>query len=97
MNENLYKHNEAIRAIYNTLMNNDDFIKFGFNKVIIAFAHIDGRMISYHTNVLLNNKTNYEDYYKSVIDHIQLYFLESDTMLDSGMYTDVIPYYIIRV
>jgi hypothetical protein len=97
LNDNLYKHEEAIRAIYNTLMSNEDFIKFGFSKVIIAFANFEGRMISYHTNVLLSNDTSFEDYYNSVVNHIQIYFLESETIVDSGMYTDVIPYYIIRV
>ena len=41
-NNNLYEHNEAIKSIYNTLMNNEKFISFGNKKVIITSALIDG-------------------------------------------------------
>lgn len=89
-NNNLYEHNEAIKSIYNTLMNNKKFISFGQKKVIITSALIDGSEFSYHHNVLLSNNTTYLKYYNSVIDSVNKYF-------DEGYPVDVIPAFKIRV
>ena len=89
-NNNLYEHNDAIKSIYNTLMNNEKFISFGNKKVIITSALIDGSEFNYHQNVLLSNNTTYLRYYNSVIDSVNKYF-------DEGYPVDVIPAFKIRV
>ena len=89
-NNNLYEHNDVIKSIYNTLMNNEKFISFGNKKVIITSALIDGSEFNYHQNVLLSNNTTYLRYYNSVIDSVNKYF-------DEGYPVDVIPAFKIRV
>jgi hypothetical protein len=55
-------------------MNNDRFIKFGENKVIITSSVIHGSEYSFHHNVLITNKTTFEEYYNQVIDYIDSHY-----------------------
>jgi hypothetical protein len=59
----LLSHKAVLKAIYNTLMN-DDTIRmdknFGKYKVIIVSAIVDNEEFNYHHNVLLTNTTTFE-------------------------------------
>jgi len=52
-------------------MNNVDFIKFGYNKIIIARPVMNSNSTySFHHNILINNDTTFEEYYDSIKDII---------------------------
>jgi hypothetical protein len=75
-NESLKSHRDILFNIYIFLMNNDRFINFGFNKVIITSSVINGSEYSYHHNILITNKTTFNEYYNQVIDYIDLHYSE---------------------
>ena len=67
-NENLFK------GIYQTLMNNKEFIKLGYYKVIILSVTLsNNREYNLHSNTLITNLTTFEDYYKFVSNEIANY------------------------
>jgi hypothetical protein len=55
-------------------MNNERFIHFGFNKVIITSSVINHNEFSFHLNVLITNNTTFDEYYNQVIDYIDFYY-----------------------
>lgn len=73
-------------------MINDRFINLGFNKVIITSSVINSSEYSFHHNILLTNKTTFNEYYNQVIDYIDLHY-ESDNSY--GL--DVIPAFKVKV
>jgi hypothetical protein len=92
-------HNSALKSnrdvlfnLYTSLMNNDRFINFGFNKVIITSGVIHSSEYSFHHNVLLTNKTTFNEYYNQVIDYIDLHY-----DLDNNFGLDVIPAFKVKV
>ena len=62
----------TLRSIYNTLFKDEEFIKFGFHKVIIISAINGNQEYSYHHNILINNNTSFQDYYNKVKDYVNL-------------------------
>lgn len=61
-------------------MSNDEFLAFGNKKVIMLFSKLDnGSTITFHPNVFINNKTSFNDYYKSIENYIQVTY--DDTTL----------------
>jgi hypothetical protein len=71
-NHRLLPHKKALKAIHNKLMNNKEFLEFGFKKVIILFSKMeDGSEITFHPNVLITNNTSFNVYYKSIEKYIQ--------------------------
>jgi hypothetical protein len=67
INNNLLEGEELFKAIYETLMNNQDFIEFGFKKIIILSCTLEsGKEYNLHCNILLTNDTTFEDYYSYV-------------------------------
>lgn len=77
-NEMLKSNRDILFNIYTFLMNNDRFINFGSNKVIITSCVINGVEYSYHHNILLTNKTTFNDYFNQVIDYIDLHYIGDD-------------------
>jgi len=70
INNNLLEGEELFKAIYETLINNKDFIEFGFKKIIILSVTLEsGKEYNLHCNILLANDTTFEDYY---------YYVEKD-------------------
>jgi hypothetical protein len=74
INDKLLSHKDVLRAIYNTLMNDDTFIKFGKYKVMIVSAIVDDQEFNYHHNILITNNTTFEQYYEKVKDIIATHF-----------------------
>jgi len=89
-NSHLESHKSVLRGIFTTLMRNDQFKKFGNNKVIIVSAIINNEEFSFHHNVLINNLTTFSDYYEKVRDTIK-------TNYEKGYSTDIIPQFKVRV
>ena len=91
-NSSLKNHREVLFNLYTSLMNNDRFIKFGFNKVIITSAVILSSEYSFHHNVLITNNTAFDEYYNQVIDYIDLHYNSEDSY---GV--DIIPAFKVKV
>jgi hypothetical protein len=47
-------------------MNDETFINFGYNKIIIITAISDDLIFNFHTKVLINNDTSFKYYYLKV-------------------------------
>ena len=62
---------ELLRLVYNRLITDSSFRKFGEKKVIIinATTNLSGEE-GLHPNVLITNTTTFEDYYSRVINYI---------------------------
>jgi hypothetical protein len=73
-------------------MNNERFIHFGFNKVIITSSVINHNEYSFHLNVLITNNTTFDEYYNQVIDYIDLHY---DSENSYGI--EIIPAFKVKV
>ena len=62
---------DLLRLVYNRLITDSSFRKFGEKKVIIinATTNLSGEE-GLHPNVLITNTTTFEDYYSRVINYI---------------------------
>jgi hypothetical protein len=89
-NEDLVSVYESLKGIYNTLMNNKEFINFGEKKIIIVSALVNEAEFNYHHNVLINNNTTFEEYYNSVKDIINTHY-------EYGYPIDIIQNFKVRV
>jgi hypothetical protein len=73
-NNNLLEGEDLFKAIYESLMSNSDFIKFGFKKIIILSCTLEsGKEYNLHCNTLLTNDTSFEDYYSCVSEDLNNY------------------------
>ena len=93
-NSVLKSHREVLFNIYTSLMNNERFINFGFNKVIIISSVIHSSEYSFHHNILITNKTSFDEYYNQVIDYIDLHY-NSNSEDHYGV--DIIPAFKVKV
>jgi hypothetical protein len=91
-NNNLKNYKLLLESIYTSLMNNERFTNFGFNKVIITSSVVYNREYSFHHNVLINNNTTFEEYYEQVSEYIDTHY---DAENSYGI--DVIPVFRIKV
>ena len=71
-----FEGKKALKYLFNLLKRTDDFIKFGENKVIFIIAEFeDENQVSYHHNVLINNKTTFTKYWNQVKNHVTEKFI----------------------
>jgi hypothetical protein len=77
-NSHLKNSKEVLNNIFNILMNNERFLTFGFNKIIIITGIVNNNEYSFHHNVLINNNTTFEEYYKQVKDYIDQHYNENE-------------------
>ena len=56
----LLKHEDALKAIYSSLMNNTEFKDLLFSKVLITSIYINGLELNLHPNISINNNTGIE-------------------------------------
>jgi hypothetical protein len=74
INNNFLEGEVLFKGIYNTLMNNQDFITFGYHKIIILSVTIsNNREYNIHSNTLIANDTTFEDYYLFVSNELSNY------------------------
>ena len=90
VNKKLLESKLVLKFIFKLLMSNEQFINFGFKKVIIITAILNEGEFSYHSNVLINNKTKFNTYYNLVRDNIS-------TLYDHGYSIDAIQFFKVRV
>jgi hypothetical protein len=95
-NNKLKNSKDVLHGIYTSLMNNDRFINFGFNKIIIVSVIIHSQEYSFHHNVLINNNTTFEDYYNQVAEYIDIHY-DSDYVDGSAFGVDIIPGFKVKV
>jgi hypothetical protein len=88
----LKRNSVVLFNLYTSLMNNDRFINFGFNKVIITSSVINSSEYSFHHNILLTNNTTFDEYYNQVIDYIDTHY---DS--DNSYGVEVIPSFKVKV
>jgi hypothetical protein len=73
-NNNCLEGENLFKGIYETLINNEQFIKFGFNKIIILSVTLsNNREYNIHSNTLIANDTTFEDYYLFVSSELSNY------------------------
>lgn len=73
-NENLLSGEELFKGIYNTIRSNNEFIKFGFQKIIILSCILENSQeVNLHSNVLISNETSFIEYYNSIINDLISY------------------------
>ena len=93
-NVGLLNHKEALRSIYNNLMNNVDFTSFGKHKVVIITALVGDIEYNFHPNVYLSNNTRFEEYYDNVKRFVDKHY----TSASSHIYlNDIIPMFSVKV
>ena len=93
-NNKLLDNLDVLYPIFNTLINNETFINFGYNKIIFITAIIEEQIFSFHHNVLINNDTSFENYYNKVKDIIKNHY-ESEG--DSPSNLNNIPCFEIKI
>ena len=89
-NNHLLESYDALNFMYNKLMNMEDFLEFGETKVLMVLVIIEGKIHSFHHNVVINNNTTFEQYYSKVEEHIR-------TKFDDGYGIDILNTFIVRV
>jgi hypothetical protein len=74
VNNNLLEGDELFKGIYKTLMNNKDFLKFGFQKIIILSVVLaSDQEYNLHSNILINNNTTFKEYYSTISHELERY------------------------
>ena len=70
-NNNKYEGKHALNILFNTLKSSEDFVNFGYKKVIFVMGYYqDFGEKSYHHNVLINNDTTFDEYWDKVKDYV---------------------------
>ena len=61
----------ALQSLFNLLRQTDAFVDFCENKIIFVTAQYeDETEVSYHPNVLLNNKTTFDKYWNQIKNYV---------------------------
>lgn len=92
-NNYLLDTKQILKAIFQNLMNNSKFLKFGNNKIIFVKAVINHNL-SYmlHPNILLTNYTTFKEYYEEIKDNINTNYSDN-----SSYPSEMIPHFEILV
>ena len=62
---------EGVKAVYLYLLNDESYLSFGNNKVLITFVKAEKTVKTLHYNVAVKNTTAFEDFYSKVKDRIE--------------------------
>ena len=74
INEDLLEGKELFQGIYNTIISNDEFRGFGYQKIIILSCVLeDYKEVNLHSNVLIDNDTPFTDYYNEISNDLTSY------------------------
>ena len=75
INNNLLEGEQLFKGIYDTLINNKDFLNFGFKKImILSVTLITGQDHNLHSNILINNQTKFDEYYHLASEQLSNYY-----------------------
>jgi hypothetical protein len=92
VNNNLLDGEDLFRGIYQTIMNNSEFIAFGFQKIIILSVILSSnKEHNLHSNILVDNETTFDDYYSFVYNELDKY-----NTLQYGYHNEEIVRYVIK-
>lgn len=84
---------ELFKALYNSLTNNQEYLNFGFKKVIIISAILDTlQEFNLHSNILVDNLTSFEDYYLYISKELNNYY-----NLEYGYSSETIIRFVVKV
>jgi hypothetical protein len=74
VNNSLLEGEELFKGIYTTLMNNKDFLNFGFQKIIIlSVVLVSDSEHNLHSNILINNDTTFNEYHSTISHELDKY------------------------
>src|SRR5258705_1539046 len=74
VNNSLLEGEDLFKGIYNTLMNNKDFLNFGFQKIIIlSVVLLSDTEHNLHSNILITNDTTFEEYHSTISHELAKY------------------------
>jgi hypothetical protein len=73
-NDNLLEGKELFKGIYNTIMGCEEFINFGYQKIVILSCTLENyKECNLHSNILLDNDTPFNDYYNEISNELTGY------------------------
>ncbi len=73
-NLNLLEGESLFKAIFHTIMNNEEFKEFGYQKIIILSCTLDNfQEFNIHSNVLIDKDTPFNDYYNEISNDLNNY------------------------
>jgi hypothetical protein len=91
VNNNLLEGEELFKGIYTTLIENKDFLNFGYQKIIIlSVVLLSESEHNLHSNILINNDTPFEEYYSTICHELDKY-----NKLQYGYHNEVISRYVV--
>ena len=81
-NSNLLTGKEAMLTLYHTLSTNPNYIYFCEEKVIMTWGVLNYPQceFAYHHNVLVNNNTTFNEFWKEIGPHIQEKYIPSPSL-----------------
>lgn len=88
-NNHLLDSYTALQQIYQYLITDPTYLKFGTHKVIMIHAIDHDTEYSFHHNIGVKNSTTFEEYYSKVEDVISEHY-------DEGYSVDVVPIFKVR-
>ena len=73
-NDNLLEDEELFRSIYNTFTSIDEYKNFGnFKIAILSCVLQNDKEYNLHPNIVINNDTTFDEYYKIINDNMDMY------------------------
>jgi hypothetical protein len=91
VNNSLLEGEDLFKGIYKTLMNNKDFLNFGFQKIIIlSVVLLSDTEHNLHSNILITNDTTFEEYHSTISHELAKY-----NNLQYGYHNETISRYVI--
>lgn len=92
-NSNMLEGEYLFSAIYNSLINNKEYLNFGFHKIIIVSCVLDnGQEHNLHSNILLDNQSTFFDYWLYISKELNNYI-----NLEYGYHNQTIIRYQVKV
>jgi len=74
VNNGLLEGEDLFKGIYTTLMNNKDFLNFGYQKIIIlSVVLVSDSEHNLHSNILINNDTTFNEYHSTISHELDKY------------------------
>jgi hypothetical protein len=90
VNKKLLEGEDLFKGIYTTLMNNKEFLTFGFQKIIIlSVVLLSESEHNIHSNILIDNDTPFIDYYNEISKDLSKY-----NNLQYGYHNETISRYV---
>ena len=93
-NEGLLDPKEACKSIYENLMNDQDFLNFGQNKIIVITAVCQEYRYNFHPNINITNNTTFNKYYSNIRKYIDKHYTDTNSFI---YYNNIIPVFSVKI